>query len=589
MRIPLTTITALAGELHGNLTGRKVTAVRDLGSRAGLCLSIASGKQGPCLALATWPDLFVPFLCPQPAAKGSSEGVSHILERHLRGQTIQSVASWRHDRIIRLETIRIDEIRGPIGRTLILELVPRRQNVILLDSDSQMVLFSLRRVDGRISRLRQVLPGKPYQPPPSSPGLHPDADSEENFMEAFGKTSGHLLREKLHHLFPWASPYLFDEILRSMPLPSEACEITSELQRSIWSHLHTWFDRLEKGPPSPTVILDDGRQPAWLLPYDPVSVPEDRKRPYGSLSQALEDLFRRQTRLTGLKSKKTNLLHQINLILRRHRRARKHLGRDAGQAQRAEEFQRAGVMLTAHLSRLRKGSSRVSLPDPTDPTRQVDISLDPKLTPSENAQRYFKRYRKAKAALPKVRHQLGRLDEEIESLTALRKGLAQASDLEEVQSAEVRFSRWVAKPQMPSDRSGRGRAGKNTVGRKYTLPDGWTVLVGRNNKENDQLTHRVARSDDLWLHAQGVPGSHVVIRREGRKDLPGRGIMELAAGLAAHFSRSRHSGTVPVIVTEKRYVRKPKGAKPGVAAVEHEKTLFVTPLAPERLAEDMKK
>ncbi len=589
MRIPLTTITALAGELRPILTGRQVTAVRDPGSRVGLCLSLASGTQGPCLALSTWPDLFVPFLCPEPAAKGSSNDVSHILDRHLRGHTIQSVASWRHDRIIRLETIRIDEIRGPIRRTLILELVPRRQNVILLDTERQMVLYALRRVDGRNSRLRQVLPGKPYQPPPSPPGLHPDADSEESFLDALGNTIALPLGKKLDHLFPWASPYLFEEILRSMGLSPEASEITAEVQRSIWSRLQAWFGRLREGPPAPTLILDEGRQPAWLLPYNPGSVPGDRKHPYDTLSQALQDLFRRQTRLTDVNSKKTKLLQQINLILRRHRRAWKHLQRDAQQAQRAEEFQRAGVNLTAHLSRLRKGSSRVSLPDSTDPTRQVDISLDPKLTPSDNAQRYFKRYRRAKAALPKVLHQLGRLDEEIASLTALRDGLAQASDLEEVQSVEVRFARWGVKPQMPPGRAGRSRAEKDIVGRRYTLPDGWTVLVGRNNKENDQLTHRVARSDDLWLHAQGVPGSHVVIRREGRKDLPGRGIMELAAGLAAHYSRSRHSGTVPVIVTEKRYVRKPRGAKPGVAFVEHEKTLFVTPLSPEGLSEEMKK
>jgi predicted ribosome quality control (RQC) complex YloA/Tae2 family protein len=112
--------------------------------------------------------------------------------------------------------------------------------------------------------------------------------------------------------------------------------------------------------------------------------------------------------------------------------------------------------------------------------------------------------------------------------------------------------------------------------------------VGRNNRENDELTHRVARPEDLWFHAQGVPGSHVVLRRSGRKDHPGKRILELAAGLAAHFSRARHSGTVPVIYTQRRYVRKPKGAKPGLAAVQREKTIFVAPLSPEQLAEEMK-
>ena len=237
----------------------------------------------------------------------------------------------------------------------------------------------------------------------------------------------------------------------------------------------------------------------------------------------------------------------------------------------------------------------MSLTDPADPARKHNIVLDPKLSPAENAQRYFKRSRKARAALPRVRQRIHRLEEEIEKLIALREDLTRTSDEDRIRALADRLNRLSDEPaDQDQGRPGRGRSGgeaapMRAIGRRYALPDGWQVLVGRNNKENDELTHRVARPDDLWLHAQGVPGSHVVIRRAGRKDAPGRRITELAAGLAAHFSRARHSGTVPVIVTEKRYVRKPRGAKPGTAVVEREKTLSVAPLSPERLDEEMDK
>jgi predicted ribosome quality control (RQC) complex YloA/Tae2 family protein len=593
MKIPLLTIYSLAAELDQSLTGKKVTAVGDLGFGAGLYLKIGRGKDESYLILATRPELFVPFLCRRLNAVPSQDVTGHILERQLRGYTLRSVGPWRHDRIMRLELTQTDEVRGLIRRSLIMELVPRRQNLILLDTDRQLILFTLRRVDQRTSRIRQVLTGESYQPPPPSPGLHPGSDTVEDFLKAYEKAQGRRLRERLQTLFPWTSPYLFDDVLTSPPLRLRTDQLAgglaAEVKRSIWNELQKRVDRFRKGPQTATLILDDRLHPKWLLPYEPLSVPKNRKRLYDTLNQVLEELFQQQVTVATREAHRTGLLRQINQHLRRRRRAHKNIRRDLERAQGAEDSHRAGIILMTHLSHLRKGLSHVILPDPANPTLKVAIQLDPKLTPSENAQRYFRRYRKAQATLQKARHYMEKLDREIEELAVLGEKLQQAGDLKKLQRVKEKMERLGAVTQTTSARSSSSKTEEGIIGRRYLLPQGWTILVGRNNKENDELTHRLARPDDLWLHAQGVPGSHVVLRRSGRKDRPGQRIMEMAAGLAAHFSRSRHSGTVPVMVTEKRHVRKPRGAKPGVVVVEREKTLFVVPLSPEQLAEELNK
>jgi predicted ribosome quality control (RQC) complex YloA/Tae2 family protein len=199
------------------------------------------------------------------------------------------------------------------------------------------------------------------------------------------------------------------------------------------------------------------------------------------------------------------------------------------------------------------------------------------LNPVENAQRYFKRSRKAKAGLTKIEARLEQLRGQLEELQGMRQSLQTDLEKDKVQELKILLDRLGVQV---SPVSSEGRA-KNRQFRSrpltIALNGGWTIMVGRNNLENDRLTHRLAAPGDLWFHAQGVSGAHVILRREGRKDKPSKKVLEETASVAAYFSRARHSKMVPVVYTEKRYVRKPRGAKPGVAVIEREKSLFVEP------------
>jgi predicted ribosome quality control (RQC) complex YloA/Tae2 family protein len=243
-----------------------------------------------------------------------------------------------------------------------------------------------------------------------------------------------------------------------------------------------------------------------------------------------------------------------------------------------------GEIITTHMTTLKRGQSQAKLPDPYAAAGGfVLISLDPRLSPAENAQRYFKRFRKAKAGLPKIQERLEQVRRRTEKLEEIRARLHQAGDddqLIKIRKALDRLGITITAPPI-SKQTRKAAVQKKPL--SFTLGQNWIVWVGRNNKENDHLTHHLAKAGDLWFHAQGVPGSHVILRREGRKDEPHKELLEEVACIAAHFSRARHSQTVPVVYTEKRYVRKPRGAAPGLVVIEREKTLFVKPWLPEKV------
>jgi predicted ribosome quality control (RQC) complex YloA/Tae2 family protein len=280
---------------------------------------------------------------------------------------------------------------------------------------------------------------------------------------------------------------------------------------------------------------------------------------------------------------------------------------DAQRALAAPRWRRLGELLTANLHRVKRGNERVTVEDFYAGGAPVEIDLDPKRSPQENVDLMFKRARRGERGLQTIESRLQEARSELEKCVesaaqaspepdaatwpqALRTATEQWRAAVSSASLRIDLRRLWAAPEWekPLAAPTRGRALPNEdagPGRIFTLAGGWEVRVGRSNEENDELTHRFARPDDVWLHASGAPGSHVVLRMQGRSGNPPRDVLEAAASIAARFSKAKHSGTVAVIWTRKRYVRKPRRAKPGLAVCTHEKTLFVRPGLPEADAE----
>jgi predicted ribosome quality control (RQC) complex YloA/Tae2 family protein len=275
--------------------------------------------------------------------------------------------------------------------------------------------------------------------------------------------------------------------------------------------------------------------------------------------------------------------------VRRLERALRAVEQDWEEASRAPQVRREAEALAAYLTQVPRGAAQVQVPDPRDPSVKLALELDPKLAPHENANRAFRRATKlerAREAIPARRVLL--IDELVKARAQLERLEAgdRPADLPQTPMTPGALS--PAKPARsalgPSATRG-GEVPARLQPRRYKTSEGWEIWIGKTNEGNDYLTHRLARPEDYWFHVQGSPGSHVVLRRGKSKDEPSRDTLREVASWAAFFSRQKTSGTVPVMWTRKKYVRKPRGSKPGLAEVlRDEKTIFVRPAEPPESA-----
>ncbi len=285
----------------------------------------------------------------------------------------------------------------------------------------------------------------------------------------------------------------------------------------------------------------------------------------------------------------------------------RRLQADAERANQAAQWRRQGELLAANLHRVKRGQKQLIVDDYYAPGHEVALALDPKLSPQENVAHLFKQARRAERGRVTIEARLHEAQTELDALYEPATGEASgaAAWLEVLQAMPASWSDalpaalqragrrllwspggppWEAPVEAVSPATAQSAGGP---GRCFVLAGDWEIRVGRNNAENDELTHRFAQADDIWLHASGVPGSLVVLRMKGRKGNPPREIREMAAAIAARYSQAKHAGTVPVLWTRKRYVRKPRRAAPGLAQCTHEKTLFVRPGLPASSAEQL--
>ncbi|HAR46928.1 MAG TPA: hypothetical protein DCS05_12420 [Nitrospiraceae bacterium] len=269
----------------------------------------------------------------------------------------------------------------------------------------------------------------------------------------------------------------------------------------------------------------------------------------------------------------------IAAALRKTQRRVSALTGDSERAEQADEYRLAGELIHANLNVIRKGEERVELTG-YDGSRRT-IVLDGRLSPARNAEQYFKKFKKAKAGLAIIAARLEQSQQELSQLTALDQQLRTAAG----DAALRQVNDCLASLRIGSDRArgagkkGAGKGGGTEPFRRYLLA-GWEILVGRSAAGNDYITTKLARPADLWMHAEGMPGSHVLVRNPSDRDVPPE-VFSRAAGLAAYYSKGRGAGKVPVTYTFAKYVRKPKGAKPGLVVLSQRATIMAAPAGDE--------
>ncbi|RAR45435.1 NFACT family protein [Paenibacillus sp. MDMC362] len=492
-----------------------------------------------------------------------------ILRKHCESGIIEDIQQVGMERIIHITIRQRDELGDISSKKIIVELMGRHSNIILLDPASGTILDGINHVTPAISSYRVVMPGFSYTNPPEQHKLNPLETLQEAFRESC------LMSEE--QTVPWLvgafsglSPLAAQEIANRAGEGSPDGLEGEKDCGSLWSAFDEVMEQVRNHQYTPvTGVNAKGKSVFSVIP---LTLLVDETTTYESVSRCMEDYYGDKAQRDTVKQKVSDLLRFLQNERTKNIKKLDNLNKDLEEAGDADRYRIFGELLFASLHQIQKGDREVQLVNFYDEEQAtVTIPLDPLLTPSDNAQRYFKKYNKYKNSLAVIDEQLIKTREEINYIENLLQQLSHASlsDIDEIrdeliQQGYLRDRNRKTKKKKKND--------KPTL-HVYTSSEGIELYVGKNNLQNEYVTNRLASSNDTWLHTKDIPGSHVVIRSSEYGDAT----LQEAAQLAAYYSQAKESSSVPVDYTLIRHVRKPNGAKPGFVIYDNQKTLFVTP------------
>ena len=499
-----------------------------------------------------------------------------LLRKKLQGAKLVAIRQPELERLLHFDFDAINELGDHVTLTLTMEIMGRYSNIILSDENDKIV-DALKRVDAEMSSQRLVLPGLTYHLPPPQNKLCPLTSTQQQVVEALRSLPRDMeLSKGLLAVLQGVSPIVCREIQHRVGRGRELTVKTMDEEQ--WFRTGFFFQQLKE------TLTEVSGSPymAVNLQKKPMDFSFLEIRQYGtsaivkqgeSFSALLDEFYRERDQQERMRVREQDLLRLLSTHSERLSRKINAQRGELEQCAERDTLRIAGDLISANMYAIAKGAVSVDLPNFYEETQPlVHIKLDPALTPSQNAQKYYKEYRKAKTAEEKLTEQIDLAGKELEYLESVLDALARAEterDLSEIRG-ELMEQGYLRVP-----RSKREKLASVSAPMRFTTSDGFTVLVGRNNRQNDRLTLKTANNNDIWFHTKNIPGSHTVLVTEGKE--PTETAMVEAAQLAAQHSRAKDSAQVPVDYTQIRYVSKPQGAKPGMVIYVNYKTIYVTP------------
>lgn len=493
-----------------------------------------------------------------------------LLRKHLSGGIIESVRQEPLERVVTLTVLASDEMGERSRFTLVWEGMPRRANLILCDRDGR-IIDCLRRVDLEAEQDRQVMPGLFYRLPTRQDKRSPLSVTEEEFAALLGRAAPDApLDGWLLDTFTAISPLVARE------LTVRACGSTdapASQGNALWDVFSRWQRDVNENTFTPTLIKRNGSLADFT--YGPVTQygTYAETEIYDSFSHLLDDFYEKREQAERVKQKGRDLLKTATTARDRVRRKLAAQEKELAACLDRDHLRICGELITANLYRMERGQSRLTAQNYYDENcADVDIPLDVRLSPQENAARYFKQYAKAKTAEKYLTAQLQRGREELQYLESVLQELAQAESEQDFNDIRTELTDGGYLRGRGKKQSGFQRASKP---REFRSSAGLRILVGRNNRQNDRLTTKDADKRDIWLHTQKIHGSHVILCTGGAE--PDEQSLMEAASLAAYFSQAQGSTKVPVDYTPVKFVKKPAGAKPGMVVYTTYQTMLADP------------
>ena len=567
-------LSAVTAELRTSLIGSRIDKVqmpaRDLvvlqfhgqGGNGRLLLSASSNS--PRIHLTTEPlenPAQPPMFC-------------MLLRKHLSGGRIVALRQPPMERLVDLTLDCTDEMGEQVQKHLILELMGRNSNLILCGPEGRIV-DCLRRVDFEMSEKRQVLPGLFYQDPPALEKENPVTASLETITETLTKLEGQKRFDKwLLDTFGGLSPLICRELSHDLfgDVEVEIGELSVETRQAAAETLYAKFQSLT-AQPVPVMLRKEGKPSDFsfrpINQYGGYLETEE----FDSFSRLLDGFYADRDHADRMRQK-TQALHKAMVNLRDRTARKLEIQRkELTATYDRERLRQLGDIVTANLHAIKRGQLRLTAVDFYDPDmKEIDIPLSPQISPQQNAAKFYKDYNRAKTAEKVLTEQIAKGEVELEYVNSILDELSRAETEKDV--SEIRQELVLGGYVRDTDKKKKMKT-QPTRPMEFVSSEGFPIRVGRNNRQNDELTLKQSAKGDIWLHVQKLHGSHVVIQCNGAK--PGDETITEAAELAAWYSQARESQNVPVDVTPVKQIKKPVGGKPGMVIYHVYNTVYVTP------------
>ena len=496
-----------------------------------------------------------------------------VMRKHLQSGKIIKIEQPDFDRILNIYVESLNELGDYSVKKLVLEIMGRHSNIILTD-ENNTILDCIKPIGHDTSSVREVLPGREYTLPPSQGKINTLELDNNDFNEVLENNPSFEIQSVIYKNYTGISPIAASEICyRANVNGSTPVEALTDIQKEIvFNKFAELVEDIKANRFYPESITNEKGKTIDFSPIEMTQFNGLEIKKYTSISELIESFYANRDFAYRIGQKTQDLRKLITQNIERCIRKKDIQMQTLRSIKNRDELRLKGELLTANIYSIKKGMTTVELPNYYSENQElVAIELDSNKTPSENAQKYYKAYNKAKRTFEALKDQIKSNDEELAYLESVLTSVNNCTDEQDVKEIrrELREEGYVKKVKNQKDKSK-----KHSVPLHFISQDGFDIYVGKNNIQNDELTLKFARPRDIWMHTKNIPGSHVIIVANGQT-IPDTTLNE-GAMLSAFYSKAKNSSKVPVDYTEKKNVKKPNGSKPGFVIYETNKTAYIT-------------
>ncbi len=565
-------VNSITNELNNKLTGGRVDKIHQPDKNEIVIAVRSKGENHKLLitAISSSPRLHLTNEARQNPAEPPM--FCMLLRKHLTGAHIRAVRQINFDRIVEISFECRDELGTSLNKSLITEIMGKHSNIIFVNED-KTIIDSLKRITPNVSSVRQVYPGLKYLAPPGSEKLNPMKVTRELFMNEIQSTNnGIYIYNFLYKNFTGFSPFISREIcyLTNLNESTYLGELSDRKKEEIWNVFRTIVSKVSQKDFSFNIYYDENK-PYGFYCIEIDCLKDYDKKNFSSSGDLFDEYYYELDNKNKIKQRVANLIKSINTKISRNKKKVEKQRNELLNAESRDKYRVYGQLILSNLNKTPE-NNKLTVIDYYDPEqKEISIPLDPKLSLSQNSQKFFKRYNKLKKAGDELEKLI---DSSLSEISYLENILFSIEECETADDLNEIYNELITEGFMKrSSKLGKTKGSKPIT--TFISSRGHEILVGKNNIQNDMITFKIGKKEDYWFHAKNIPGSHVIIISKGDQ-LTDEEYVE-AARIAAFYSKGKTSGTVEVDYSKRANIKKPANAKPGLVIYNTNYSMLVEP------------